>query len=196
LYGYAVYALPIGNGQRLLGNAHGVVQALLGGWQTSYTVVLQSGQYFTPSFSTFDPSNTGVIGGVPDRIPGVPLYPDNQDVNHWFNPAAFAVPGCPTSTVCSAPANVGRFGTSGWNYLVGPPLRNLDFGASKTFRIRERTSLQFMMTMANAFNHPSFTVPAANISTPSSVGVISGIRGALLGQPAARNVDFILRLVF
>jgi hypothetical protein len=53
-----------------------------------------------------------------------------------------------------------------------------------------------MMTMANALNHPSFTVPNANISTPASVGVINGIRGALLGQPSARNIDFILRLVF
>jgi hypothetical protein len=196
-YGYAVYALPVGRGQHLLNGAHGIVQALLGGWQTSYTVVLQTGQYFTPSFSTFGPSNTGVIGGVPDRVQGVPLYPANQDVNHWFNPAAFAIPGCSLATpVCSNPANVGRFGTSGWNYLVGPPLRNLDFGASKAFKLRDRASLQFMMTMANALNHPSFTVPNANISTPSSVGVISGIRGALLGQPAARNIDFILRLVF
>ena len=101
-----------------------------------------------------------------------------------------------TTPVCSNPVNVGRFGTSGWNYLVGPPLKNLDFGASKAFRLRERTYLQFMMTMSNAFNHPSFTTPNANISTPSSVGVISGIRGALSGQPSARNIDFILKLSF
>jgi len=197
LYGYAVYALPVGHGQKYMGSANRVLDAILGGWQTSYTLVIQSGQYFTPSFSTFTPSNTGVIGGVPDRVVGVPLYPDHQDVNHWFNPAAFAVPGCMATTpVCSNPVNVGRFGTSGWNYLVGPPLKNLDFGASKAFRLRERTYLQFMMTMSNAFNHPSFTTPNANISTPSSVGVISGIRGALSGQPSARNIDFILKLSF
>jgi len=56
--------------------------------------------------------------------------------------------------------------------------------------------MPFVMTMSNAFNHPSFTTPNANISTPSSVGVISGIRGALSGQPSARNVDFILKLSF
>jgi hypothetical protein len=196
-YAYAVYALPVGAGQRFLSGAHGIVQAILGGWQTSWTGVLQTGQYFTPSFSTYDPSNTGVIGGVPDRIIGVPLYPENQTVNNWFNPAAFAIPGCPLTTpLCNNPANVGRFGTSGWNYLVGPPLRNLDFGLSKQFRLYERATLQFTMTMVNALNHPNFTVPAANISTPSSVGVISGTRGALLGEPPARNIDFVLRLMF
>lgn len=197
LYGYAVYALPVGGGQRFLSNAHGLVQALFGGWQTSWTAVLQTGQYFTPAFSTFDPSNTGVIGGVPDRVLGAPLYPSAQNVNGWFNAAAFAVPGCPATTpVCSNPANVGRFGTSGWNYLVGPPLRNLDFGLAKDFRIRERVTVRFSMTMVNALNHPSFTTPSANISTPSSVGVISGIRGALNGEPAARNIDFVLHLIF
>jgi hypothetical protein len=197
LYAYAVYALPVGAGQRFLSNSHGFVQALLGGWQTSYTAVLQTGQYFTPSYSTFDPSNTGVIGGVPDRVTGVPLYPSSQTVNNWFNPAAFAIPGCPASTpVCTNPANVGRFGTSGWNYLVGPPLRNLDFGLSKEFKVYERVALRFTMTMVDVFNHPNFTNPAANISAPSSVGVIGGTKGALLGEPSARNIDFVLRLMF
>jgi hypothetical protein len=196
-YAYAVYALPVGTGQHILSNAHGLVQILLGGWQTSWTAVLQTGQFFTPSYSTFDPSNTGVIGGVPDRLSGVPEYPSQQTVNTWFNPNAFAIPGCPASTpLCSNPANVGRFGTSGWAYLVGPPIRNLDFGLAKEFKVRERIKLRFNMTMADALNHPNFQVPAANISSTGTVGVISGARNALLGEPSTRNIDFILRLMF
>jgi carboxypeptidase family protein len=197
LYGYAVYSLPVGKGQQFLGNARGIVQAVLGGWQTSWTVVLQSGQYFTPSFSTFDTSNTGVIGGAPDRIAGAPLYPERQDLNHWFNPGAFAIPGCsPSTPICNNPANVGRFGTAGWNYLIGPPLRNLDFGLAKDFKVHERVTARFSLIMVNALNHPSFNTPNANISTPASVGVITGIRGALLGEPSARNIDFVFRLSF
>jgi hypothetical protein len=30
-----------------------------------------------------------------------------------------------------------------------------------------------MLMMVNALNHPSFTTPAANISAPATVGVIS-----------------------
>ncbi len=165
---------------------------LLGGWQTSWTAVLQTGQYFTPSFSTYDPSNTGVIGGVPDRMPGVPLYPASQTVSNWFNPAAYAVPGCPLATpVCTNPANIGRFGTSGWNYLVGPPLRNLDIGLSKDFKLHERAGPAIHHDDGGCTESSKFHEgPAANISTPSSVGVISGTKGALLGEPSARNIDF------
>ena len=196
-YTYAVYVLPVGRGEHFLSGAHGVAQFLLGGWQTSWTMVLQSGMYFTPSFSTYDPSNTGVIGGVPDRVPGVPMYSSNQTVNSWLNPAAFAVPGCPLTTpLCSNPANIGRFGTSGWNYLVGPALKNLDFGLAKEFKPIERLTVRFSMTMVDAFNHPNFTNPASNISVPTSFGVVSGTKGALLGEPSARNIDFVLRLMF
>ncbi|HLJ18531.1 MAG TPA: hypothetical protein VKV15_28840 [Bryobacteraceae bacterium] len=97
-YAYTVYILPVGNGEHFLSNAHGVAQFLLGGWQTSWTAVLQGGQYFTPSFSTYDPSNTSVIGGVPGRVQGMPLCPANQTANVWLNPAAFAIPGCPLTT--------------------------------------------------------------------------------------------------
>ncbi|MGH9667801.1 MAG: TonB-dependent receptor domain-containing protein, partial [Bryobacteraceae bacterium] len=68
LFAYALYALPVGAGQHFLRRAKGPVQQILGGWETAWTMVAQSGQYFTPSFSGFSPSNTGLIGGVPDRI--------------------------------------------------------------------------------------------------------------------------------
>ena len=48
---YAIYQLPFGRGQRYLANSKGLVDGVLGGWQTSWNVNLQSGQYFTPSFS-------------------------------------------------------------------------------------------------------------------------------------------------
>jgi Carboxypeptidase regulatory-like domain len=196
-FAYAVYYLPVGSGQRFLGSAHGVVQAILGGWRTTWVAVLQSGPYFTPSFSGSDPSNTGVIGGPPDRIPGVPVYPANQSIYEWFNPAAFAVPGCPFSTpMCSNPADVGRFGTSGWNYLQGPPTRNLDFGLSKDFRIADRFTLRIGMNMADAFNHPNFTVPSANISSSGSVGVISGLTAQQAAEPSARQINLNLRMIF
>jgi len=52
------------------------------------------------------------------------------------------------------------------------------------------------MLMVNAFNHPSFSVPSANISAPSSVGIISSQTRPLLGEPGPREIDFTLRLTF
>ena len=199
-YTYAVYALPVGTGQHLLPNAHGVVQAFLGGWRTSWTLELNPGIFFTPSFSSFDPSNTGVNGGVPDRLSGVPLYPAHRTVTDWFNPAAFQIPGCPASDpICSNSKDFvapGRFGTSGWNYLNSPPIRNLDFDLSKEFKVSERYAVRFHMMMVDALNHYNFAAPAANISATTTVGVISGGAVPLLGEPDSRQIDFGLRLIF
>jgi hypothetical protein len=196
-FAYGVWALPVGSGQHILSNAKGLMQQIFGGWQASWTVVVQSGQYFTPSFSGFDPSNTGTIGGVPDRIKDGNLPPGQRTVNHWFDTTAFVIPGCPLSNpVCTKPDNVGRFGNSGWNYLEGPPIRNFDFGLAKDFKVRERYLVRFNMNMANALNHPNFTLPNANISSPTTVGVISSQTRPLLGEPGPREIDFGLRLDF
>ena len=195
-FAYAVYALPFGRGQRFLSSAPSALQYVLGGWQTTWTAVAQLGQYFTPSFAGFDPSGTGTIGGVPDRISNGNLS-SGHDVKRWFDTAAFVVPGCPSTTpLCSQSAPIGRFGNSGFNILKGPPIKNLDFGLQKDFRYREVFKIQFSVLMVNAFNHPNFSVPAANISAPSNVGVVSGQTRPLLGEPGPREIDFTLRLTF
>ncbi|MGH9327068.1 MAG: hypothetical protein ACRD2B_10370 [Terriglobia bacterium] len=71
-------------------------------------------------------------------------------------------------------ANVGRFGDSGYNILSGPPLFNLDFGLEKSFSIGEH----------------------ADITGIGTVGTVSGIERVLLGEPAPREIDFGLRLMF
>jgi hypothetical protein len=195
-FAYAVYALPVGKGQRFLSRARAIVDHVLGGWRTSWTVVEQSGQYFTPSFSGYDPSGTGTNGGIPDRIADGNLS-SGRSVRHWFDQNAFAVPGCTASNpLCTPSVPIGRFGNSGFNILAGPAIRNLDFGLLKDFKYRERLTLRFNMTMVNALNHPNFTNPAANISSPGTVGVISGQTRPLLGEPGPREIDFALRLIF
>ena len=69
-------------------------------------------------------------------------------------------------------------------------------GLLKEFKYAERFTLRFTLTMANALNHPNFTVPASNISAPSTVGVVSSQTRPLLGEPGPREVDFGLRLIF
>ena len=196
LFAYAVYALPFGASQAILPASKGLVQHIIGGWETAWTLVAQSGMYFTPSFSGFDPSNTNTIGGVPDRIKDGNLS-SGRTIDRWFDKTAFAIPGCPDSNpVCSNPANVGRFGNSGWNILTGPRVFNLDFSLMKVFPIREGNDLQFRMVMGNAFNHPNFGLPRANINSPSTLGTIASQVRAFGGQPPSREINFGLRLRF
>jgi len=50
--------------------------------------------------------------------------------------------------------------------------------------------------MVNALSHPSFTTPAANISSAGTVGVLSSQATPLIGEVAPREIDFGLRLSF
>jgi hypothetical protein len=199
MFAYAVYYLPFGRGQRWMSSAKPWLDAFLGGWQTSWNVNLQSGQYFNPTFSSFDPSNTGTIGGRPDRIGDGNLPVDQRTIDHWFDAGAFAVPGCPaTKPVCTAAerVNVGRFGNSGLNILEGPGIANLDFALGKYFQLHEAMRLQFRLNMVNALNHPNFAVPRANISAPGTVGTINAMARVLNGEPATREINLGLRLEF
>jgi hypothetical protein len=175
-----VWEVPVGKGRRYLSHAPAVVDHVLGGWQVYWIGYLQTGFFFTPSFSGSDPSNTNTIGGRPDRICNGNLPSSQRNVNHWFDTSCFMTP----------PA--GRFGNSGSNFLEGPGYNMQDISVSKTFNLTERFKFTFSAAAANALNHPNFNVPSSNISAPGSVGVISSVQD---GAPA-RQIEVRGRIDF
>ena len=146
--GSVVYELPVGRGRRFL-STNSVLDAVVGGWQTSATVVAHSGQPFTvvttnnTSFSKAGQQYPNVIGDP--RV-------SNPTISNWYNTAAFA-----------QPAN-GTFGNERRNSLVGPHFSEVDFSLGKNFTIREGIGLQVRMDAYNILNHPSFSNPNASIS--------------------------------
>jgi hypothetical protein len=198
VYGYAIYQLPFGRGRKYLNHSSGIVDTLFGGWQMAWNAMWQSGQFFTPSFSGFDPSNTSTLGGRPDVVPGVDLYPSGgSTITQWFNPAAFRIPGCPDSNpVCTSPSPVGRVGNAGIGIIRGHAIANADLAVSKYFSLTERIRMQFRANFANVFNHPNFALPAANISAPATVGQITATTPPTFGTVGPREIDFQLRLEF
>lgn len=198
VFGYVVYQLPFGRNQRFLNTNSRITDGFLGGWQMAWNILLQSGQFFTPSYSGFDSSNTNTLGGRPDIVPGVSSKPvGKQSITNWFNPAAFKIPGCLDSNpVCAHPANVGRFGTSTIGSLRGPAIYNADLALSKYFDLYKRTRLQVQANAVDVFNHPDFGLPAANISSPGTVGQITTQIAPSLGTAVGRQITFALRLEF
>jgi hypothetical protein len=194
---YFVYSLPFGQGQRFGSGVSSVVNEIVGGWETSGVLNFQTGEFLTPSFSGPDPSNTRLFGGRPDQIGDSHL--SNPTHKLWFNPAAFAIPGCPASTpVCSSPADVGRFGTASNGSLTSPGLANFNFGLFKSFKIHERLNFRFGAEADNALNHPNFGNPNTNISS-SNVGTItsmSAANGSGLGGTGSRSIELQGRLTF
>jgi hypothetical protein len=180
-----IWELPFGSGRRYMNNAHGVTNQILGGWRATWVAYLMGGQYFSPSFSDEDPSNTNTYGGFPDRVCNGNLPTGQRTVEHWFDTGCYANP----------PA--GRFGNSGASVLEGPGLQTHNVSFAKNVRITEKLRFDFMALISNIFNHPNFFAPAADISVPGEAGVISETHGLYSGERAGpRMVEFRVRFSF
>ena len=176
----AVWEIPVGKGRRYLSNSNPVMNSILGGWQLYWIGYMETGHFFSPSYSGSDPSNTNTVGGLADRLCNGNLPSDQRRIDRWFDSACFAPP--PT----------GRLGNSGPFVLEGPGYNNQNISIAKTFSLAERFRFTFTASASDAFNHPNFYLPAANISVPGSVGRIS----SMVDGAASRQVELRGRLQF
>ena len=201
----AIYELPVGRGRTFGNHMNPVANALIGGWQISNILLLQSGPFLTAYFPAgdIDPSGTGsgtYVGGAnqrPDRIANANSGPHNR--NHYFNQNAFACPGS-TDPASVATCNVGvgslpigRFGTEAVGDLRGPGTVNLSSGLSKSFRVTESLHLRAEGTFTNVLNHTNLADPTLDL-TQSNFGQITQARGSDFGGNRTGQVS--LRLEF
>jgi hypothetical protein len=196
---YTIWEVPVGRGRRFLSNAPAVVSTVLGGWNLQTISYFGTGTYFSPSFSTLDPSNTNTQGGLPDRIADGNLPGDQRTKTRWFDPAAFKIPGCPDSKpVCSASErqNVGRYGNSGVNTLEGQGVNAHHLSVAKTFPFTERWKMTLTGEISNLFNHPHFNNPNNNISNPNPGQFTSIVPNYNPEKQSYRQVAVKLRIEF
>jgi Carboxypeptidase regulatory-like domain len=191
-----IYQLPFGAGRTWLRS--GFLSYVLGGWNLSTITTLQTGQWLTPTINpsgpnSYDPtqindqSNTNIANRSgaflrPDCV-GNPV-PSNRTPGQFYNINAFA----------STPPGAGRFGSCGLGILQGPGMIDVDLGLAKVFQIRERLKLRLESSFTNAINRLNYAPPAANISNPSTFGVLEavlpqGSGGNRVGQVSLR-LDF------
>lgn len=200
-----IYQLPFGRGQRFASGASGVLNALIGGWQTSNIVLIQSGPWLTPTYSTGDPSGTGSLyDGRPQRPDRAgPAYPSVQSAAAYFLASGFNCPAgdCLAGTSTSHPP-IGRFGNAGVGILEGPGTINWDFGIAKSFKLTERARMRVEASFVNVLNHVNLGIPDMTFTDPNNpatglcgFGCITSAQGlyqfagARTGQVAAR-IDF------
>jgi hypothetical protein len=142
-------------------------------------IALYSGQAFTP-FLSFDPTNTGSGGARPDLV-GNPYdfssspCGNQQTVNCWYNPAAFAIPGIAPGQPTPPPgvALATMFGNATRGSLRGPAFYNTDFSIFKDFTLRERAKLELRGEIFNLFNTPQFALPTPQVDTPTAGQITS-----------------------
>jgi hypothetical protein len=177
-----IWELPFGHGRRFGPDWNGPLQWVAGGWQVSGFFAAQSGLFFTPTFSGIDSSNTQRFGGRADAVGDGTLSGDQQTIQRWFDPSAFAVP-----------AN-GTFGNAKPGSLTGPGRWVKDFGIYKTFAPGGgNRQIRIEATFINVFDHPAFGLPVADIRSPT-VGQILSTDNTEGG--GGRTVQFGLRYSF
>ena len=167
LVGSFVYNLPFGSGEKFAGDATGVKNALIGGWQVNGIYTWQRGFPITIIAAdlgglndTFGTNRADLVGD-PDA--------GERTVNRWFNTAAFAQPAA------------GALGNLGRNTERGPGVNNLDLALFKNVPLTHGVRLQFRLESFNALNHTQFAGVSTNIAA-TNFGVVTSARPARINQ--------------
>jgi outer membrane receptor protein involved in Fe transport len=203
---YWVYNLPFGKGQRWA--TSGLGDAVFGGWQFNGILQVMSGTPINIVQGSGGNLNAAGSGQYPDLVKDeVAIYPDNlkklpsaggagADPNNYqyFDRSAFAVVSIPSG-------QPQRFGTSPRNPIRGPGFWNVDLGLFKAISLPKGLEIQLRIEAINAFNHPNFLNPGADISNAGTFGFITSTVSALGAGQAGfgtgeRTVRFGARLSF
>jgi hypothetical protein len=151
--GYAVYELPFGKGKPFLNNNR-LLDEAIGGWQLSGTLILSTGNPFSiwSNQPTYNQDGTNNVRAFPNWS-GQSIRPTGgRTISNWYNAGAFTQP------------DNGTYGNVRRNSIYGPGINEVNLSGSKTFALPwEGMGLQIRCDAQNAFNHPSFGVPAQSL---------------------------------
>lgn len=171
-----IYELPFGKRKQFASGVNGLVDAVIGGWQSSAIITLRSGLWSSVTVGQ-DIANVGDVTGTQtaDRV-GIPFTSGTRTRAEWFNPTAYLLP------------RSGTLGNSRRNTLKGPAYRNVDFAMSKSFPIKESLHLQFRSEFFNFFNHTNFQNPITSMSSANF--------GQILAANPSREIQGALKLLW
>ncbi|HWB31631.1 MAG TPA: TonB-dependent receptor [Acidobacteriaceae bacterium] len=181
-----VVQLPFGKGKKYL-NSGRLTTAIVGGWQLSSLVQVQTGRPFTVIYGTN--ANASFSFNNQDR-PNQVANPNTgpKTVAQWFNTAAFTPATKVISTNASGgTATVGAFGTEHRNAVIGPGFVQWDATVQRNFALTEHYSFALLIQGFNVLNHPTFFNPTATSAT-------AGLGGSLYGQLTQANTGRDLQI--
>src|SRR3984885_10659009 len=190
--GNFLWELPLGQGKRFM-SGDNFAGRWLGGWQFNGIVTLQTGTPFNVTASNdglVDNNNPVYANCIGNPYAGATRNPKLYTTTGFIiNPAAFSQPG------------PGQFGTCAPYQFYGPGIQTWDLSLFKQFKFTDRYQLQFRTEFFNAFNHPNFANPSANIASPGSFGKVNNTLAPILGTDSGgpgdpREIQFALKLYF
>ncbi|HLI34126.1 MAG TPA: TonB-dependent receptor [Terriglobia bacterium] len=126
----------------------GAAGSLLGGWEATGLVTLETGFPLTVGYS----SPTQGLATRPNAVQGQHTSGPGT-VAQWFNTSAYIAPP------------FGFYGNTGVGTIWGPPMNSWDLGFFKNFRVHERMNLQFRAEMFNIWNTVNFNSVDTTLGT-------------------------------
>lgn len=173
-----VYELPIGRGKPL-NISNGLLNALLGGWQTQGILTVQGGLPLNIAGANNNlatrPNSTGQSAKL-----------DNPTQYGWFNTGVFVNP--PNYTY----GNVARTLPD----VRGPGAVNVDLSLIKNIHIWERFSVQLRGEAFNIANHVNLGMPNTSFSPGANGQNISSTFGTITNALAARIIQIGAKVNF
>ncbi len=165
-----LYELPVGRGKKFASGIPGILDRFVGGWTWTGIANIESGFWMTPYYSSGpDTTGTNWTAGVPDRIVDGVLSNSGLHPKQFFlDPKAFVIPA----------ANIGRFGSSGTNFLEEPSWWTCSMSMMKVIPVKEQVRLEIEAQVDNVFNHGYWWHGAfsggLNMSNPATFGTMTG----------------------
>ena len=188
-----VYQLPIGKGQSFLGTANPIVNALIGGWQSSGIFRLTSGLPFSfsePGWTTDWQIESDAV--VTDKSQVTPHRNISSSGNVSFFTQAQAN-NIANGLFTGSPIRLPYPGEAGErNFFRGDGYLNLDSSLSKAWNLEKYGALKFAWEVYNVTNTVRFD-PAF---IASNLGGPVGAASSALGDPSYRRMQFSLRYDF
>jgi hypothetical protein len=181
-----IYELPFGRGKAMGGNARGVLNTLIGGWQVGGIFTYRSGLPFNATTGAF-PISLGSESAAVLNSGGASVL--QQQIN---DAADGSIQFFGNQAAATAALSFPQHGASGnRNVLRGPSFWNLDTSVLKNFRLpwSETQRLQFRWESYNAFNHNAFNLPITNLNLNTFGQIMSS-------ATSPREMQFALRYEF
>lgn len=134
-----VWDLPVGRGRYFLGDAHGIVNGILGGWTLNFVYRFNSGNPV---------SGMDVVSYCPD------LLLADQTHDEWFNNTKSCYKSRASYTLRTAPDR--------YAWLRQMDNTSVNLAGSKTFQVTERLRFNLRAEAFNLLNHPLYGAPDTN----------------------------------
>jgi len=174
-------------------SSHGLMSALLKGWQLNNLTTIRSGHPFTVQLGFNRSGNLNTTSfsmhDRPDLKPGCSNNPILGGPDRYWDIHCFQLQAVNTR------------GDLGRDTLIGPGLFSVDVSLVKTFELGRGRTLQFRAEAFNLPNHPNFAVPSGRTAftgvNPDGSPIVAPTWGRITSTvTASRQVQVGLKLAF